>query len=188
MPRRRGALALLNEDGSKSGEIPLGAHPESFQLERAGPRVFINVPDKHEVQVADLKTQKVEARWPVTDTQNYPMALDEADGRLFLGCRSPARLLVLVTHSGNRAAALDIIGYTDDLYYNSNRKLIYVIGGAGAVDVIRQDGPGRYERVARQSTAPGARTGLWVREWNRLFVAAAKRGAAAARILVFATD
>jgi hypothetical protein len=184
-----GALALLNEGGRKTGEIPLGAHPESFQLEREGPRVFINVPDRGEVQVVDLRTLKVETHWPVTEArQNYPMALDEPDGRLFLGCRSPARLLVLDTHSGKRVAGADIAGDTDDLFYDSNRKLIYVIGGAGAVDVIRQNGPDRYERVTRQSTAPGARTGLWVREWNRLFVAAPKHGPSPARILVFATD
>jgi hypothetical protein len=184
-----GALALLNEDGRKTGEITVGAHPESFQLERDGPRVFIDVPDRREVQVANLRTLKVETHWPVTEArQNYPMVLDEPDGRLFLGCRSPARLLVLDTRSGKQVAAVDIDGDTDDLFYNSNRKLIYVIGGAGAVDVIRQNGPDRYERVARQNTAPGARTGLLVPEWNRLFVAAPKRGSSPARILVFATD
>lgn len=184
-----GALALLDERGNKTDEIQLGAHPESFQLEQDGPRVFINVPDKHEVGVANLHTMKVEAHWTLAQArQNYPMALDEPDGRLFLGCRSPARLLVLDTHSGKTVAAVDITGDTDDLFYNPTRKLIYVIGGEGAVDIIRQDGPDRYERVARQNTASGARTGLWVREWNRLFVAAPKRGAAAARIMVFATD
>jgi hypothetical protein len=36
------------------GEIPVDAHPESFQLEKPGTRVLINVPDKMEIQVADL--------------------------------------------------------------------------------------------------------------------------------------
>jgi WD40 repeat protein len=184
-----GALVLLGEDGKKTGEIPLGAHPESFQIESGGQRVFINVPDRREVQVANPSTLKVEAHWPVTDArQNYPMALDEPDGRLFLGCRSPARLLVLDTHSGKNVAAVEITGDTDDLFFDLSRKLIYVIGGAGAVDIIRQEAPDRYERVARQNTAPGARTGLWVREWNRLFVAAPKRGSTEARVLVFATN
>jgi hypothetical protein len=184
-----GALAVLDEKGAKTGEIALGAHPESFQLEANGPRAFVNVPDRREVQVADLSTLQVVAHWPVTQAlENYPMALDEADGRLFLGCRSPARLLVLDTRSGKTVASLDIVGDTDDLFYNSTRKLIYVIGGGGRIDVIRQDGPDKYERVGHQDTASGARTGLWVREWNRLFVAAPKRGTAPARILVFATD
>src|SRR5437764_13099925 len=33
-----GALAVMNEDGTKVAEIKLDAHPESFQLEKSGPR------------------------------------------------------------------------------------------------------------------------------------------------------
>src|SRR5260370_29190050 len=49
-----GALAFLDSNGKKTGEIPLDAHPESFQLETAGVRAFVNVPDKKEIQVVDL--------------------------------------------------------------------------------------------------------------------------------------
>src|SRR5262245_55642646 len=48
-----GALGLLDANGKKMGEIPLDAHPESFQLEKTGTRVFVNVPDRKQIQVAD---------------------------------------------------------------------------------------------------------------------------------------
>jgi DNA-binding beta-propeller fold protein YncE len=89
-----GALGFFDTDGKKSGELALDAHPESFQLETSGARAFVNVPDKKEVQVADLATNKVIGRWPVTSAlRNFPMALDEGNHRLLVGCRTPARLL-----------------------------------------------------------------------------------------------
>src|SRR5262245_12198928 len=48
-PGGDGALAILDLMGKKVGEIAMDAHPESFQLEKAGTRVFVNVPDHQEV-------------------------------------------------------------------------------------------------------------------------------------------
>src|ERR1700691_1909599 len=64
-PGGGGALAILDSTGKKVGEIDMDAHPESFQLEKSGTRVFVNVPDKQEVEVADLVKGSVLARWPV---------------------------------------------------------------------------------------------------------------------------
>ena len=45
-----GALAWLDGvTGRKNGDMALAAHPESFRLESGGHRVFVNVPDAHEV-------------------------------------------------------------------------------------------------------------------------------------------
>src|SRR6266576_1974774 len=102
-PGGGGALAILDSTGKKTGEIPMDAHPESCQLEKTGTRVFVNVPDKQEVEVADLVKGTVLARWPVSCTTNFPMALDEARHRLFVGCRMPARLAVFDTDTGKRS-------------------------------------------------------------------------------------
>jgi DNA-binding beta-propeller fold protein YncE len=181
-----GALAFLDSSVKKTAEIALDAHPESFQLEKTGARVFVNVPDKKEIQVVDLAGRKLVAKWPVTSAlRNYPMALDEAGRRLFIGCRSPARLLAIDTGTGRQTAAGDIVGDTDDLFYDAARKLVYVIGGQGFVDVLRQTSSGAFERAARYATAAGARTGLFVPEWSKLFVAVPHRGAQHAEVLVF---
>jgi hypothetical protein len=62
---------------------------------------------------------------------------------------------------------------------------VYVIGGVGYVDVFETKDETHYQRVAHLPTAPGARTGLFVAEWGKLFVAAPKRGGENAGILVF---
>ncbi len=181
-----GALAFLDPNGRQTGEIPLDAHPESFQLEKSGTRAFVNVPDRKEIEVADLVRKTVLARWPVTAAlQNFPMALDEAHHRLFIGCRAPARMLVLDTAAGKQTASAGIPGDTDDLFYDSAKKRVYVIGGQGFVDVLEQQDADHYRRFARHATAPGARTGLFVPEWGELLVAAPHRGGQRAAILVY---
>ena len=105
-PGGGGALAVLDPMGKKVAEIPTDAHPESFQLEKTGTRVFINVPDHQEVEVADLVKGTVLAHWKVdVCTTNFPMSLDEAHHRLFVGCRIPAQLAVFDTETGKIVAS-----------------------------------------------------------------------------------
>lgn len=181
-----GALGILDLNGRKLAEIVLDAHPESFQLEKGGSRAFVNVPDGKEIQVVDLAKGSTAARWPVTSAlRNYPMALDETHHRLFVGCRAPARLLVLDTGTGKTVASIEIVADTDDVFYDSARARIYVIGGGGSVDVYQQKDADHYEPAGRVNTVAGARTGLFVADWNQLFVAAPSRGDKGAEILVF---
>jgi hypothetical protein len=183
-----GALAFLDSNGKKAGEIALDAHPESFQLEQSGNRVFVNVPDQKEIQVADLAKSTLLAKWPVTSAlKNYPMTLDEAHHRLLIGCRTPARMLAIDTESGKQTASIEIVGDTDDLFYDASRSRVYVIGGQGFVDVFEQRDANHYNRIAHYPTAPGARTGLFVPDWGKLFVAVPHRGEQRAEVLVYDT-
>jgi DNA-binding beta-propeller fold protein YncE len=183
-----GALGFLDSHGKKTGEIALDAHPESFQLEKTGTRVLVNVPDRKEIQVADLAKNTLLDKWPVTSAlKNYPMALDEAHHRLLIGCRAPARMLVIDTETGKQTASVEIVGDTDDLFYDAAKRRVYVIGGQGFVDVFEQKDADHYERIGHIATAAGARTGLFVPEWGKLFVAVPHRGEQRAEILVYET-
>lgn len=163
--------------------INMGGHPESFQLAATGKRLFANVPDTGQVVVAD-RTQ-VTGRWPMTACHaHYPMALDEPTGRLFVGCRHRAMVAALDTTTGKTVALTETVGDTDDLFYDRVRHLLYVIGGEGFVDVIRRDGDDLH-RIDRIEIRAGARTGLWVAEQNRLYVAVPAREGQPAEIRVF---
>src|SRR3954466_9875824 len=100
-----GALASISPaDGKVLGEARLAGHPESFQLERSGSRVFVNVPDANQIAVVDRTGMKVVATWAVAGAKaNFPMALDEANHRMFIGCRRPAKVLVFDTTTGKQA-------------------------------------------------------------------------------------
>jgi DNA-binding beta-propeller fold protein YncE len=179
-----GALAILETAGKKVAEIPTDAHPESFQLEQTGTRVFINVPDKKEIQVADLASGKTIAHWPLaTCTDNFPMALDEAHHRLMVACRGPSNLLVLDTETGKPVASLPLDSglFSDDLFYDQSKSRVYVVGrttgrdpralAPGLVEIFQQKDPDHYEKVGTQPTGWGAQTGFFVPAWGKLFVA-----------------
>ena len=182
-----GALAAINPaDAQGLGEAKLPGHPESFQLERSGSRVFVNVPTADQIAVVDRTSMKVVATWRVTTARsNFPMALDEANHRLFIGCRRPARALVFDTSSGKDIASFDIVGDTDDMFYDPQRKRLYVSGGEGFIDVVQDQGANQFSRIAHVPTAAGARTSLYVADQSRLYLAVPHRGNQKAEIRVF---
>jgi YVTN family beta-propeller protein len=184
-----GALAVLGLDGKRLGDIPVGGHPESFQLETSGHRIFVNVPSASKIAVIDRSTSAVVATWPVTTARaNYPMALDEAHHRLFVGCRSPAAMLVYDTTSGRLVTSVSIVGDTDDLFYDPTKQRIYVAGGDGAITVIAQQDADHYQVADKVPTAAGARTALFVPAMRRLFLAVPHRGAQPAEVRVYTVD
>ena len=182
-----GALALIDaREGKLVARIALPGHPESFQLEHGGARVFVNVPSARKVVVVDRVRRQVVASWHVTDAQaNFPMALDEGSRRLFVGARSPAVMLVFDIDTGKVVARVPIGGDTDDIGFDAGRKRLYVVCGEGRIDVVRQDSPDRYTMEESIPTAPRARTGLWVPEEDTLYVAAPATFTTPARILAF---
>jgi DNA-binding beta-propeller fold protein YncE len=182
-----GAIAAVSEDGARAGEVRLAAHPESFQLESKGPRIYVNVPGARHIAVIDRRRMTLEATWPVTTaSSNYPMALDEDGHRLFVGCRRPAKVLVYDTTTGKETGAFDIVGDTDDMFYDGQRKRLYVSGGDGFIDVLDGRQPGALSRVAHIATAAGARTGLFVPAENHFYLAVPRRGGQVAEIRVYA--
>jgi DNA-binding beta-propeller fold protein YncE len=179
-----GGIAVVNAaDGKQLGAINLAAHPEAFALEKQGRRIFANVPNAHQIAVIDRDKRRVIATWKTGSASgNFPIALDDANHRLFVACRQPAKLLVLNTDSGNVVAALDISSDSDDLFYDNKRRCIYAICGQGFIDVIAQTDADHYQPIEKIPTASGSRTGLFVSELGTLFVAVPHRGTQAAEI------
>jgi DNA-binding beta-propeller fold protein YncE len=182
-----GALAVIDpEKISKVADIKLDGHPESFQLSANGPRIFVNVPSAKQIEVVDRERRTVLAKWPVKEAgANFPMALDEPNHRLFVGCRTPAKLLAFDTESGKPVALMDIVGDTDDVFYDSARKCLYASGGEGAISVIDQTGVDRYRETGKVKTAAGARTAYFTGGSGMLYLAVPHRGSQQAEIRVF---
>jgi DNA-binding beta-propeller fold protein YncE len=179
-----GGIAIISAwDGKQAGSIKLSAHPEAFELEENGKRIFVNVPNSRHVAVIDRDKGEVVATWK-TDLAlgNFPMALDETNHRLFVGCRLPSKLIVFNTDSGDIVAKIDISGDPDEIFYDGKRHHIYAICGAGKIDIIEQTDPNTYKTLTKVDTADGARTGLFVPERDTLFVAVPHRGSQSAEI------
>jgi len=182
------ALATIDAATLKLGaQTKLAGHPESFQVEGGTSRIFVNVPSARHIAIVDRNKWSLFATWSVADKKaNFPMALDEPDHRLFIATRQPAALLVHDTGTGKRVADLSICGDADDLFFDAERKRIYVICGQGVIQVVQQRDPDRYQSVAQVPSAPGARTGLFVAARKTLYVAIPARGPSPAEIRVYA--
>jgi DNA-binding beta-propeller fold protein YncE len=180
-----GALAVIDpEKRVKVRDIPLKAHPESFQLDAKSSQVFINVPDARAIAVVDLTTDQQKANWTMTGAgANFPMAIDEASSQVVVVFRNPAKLRAYSMDTGKVANELNICGDSDDIFVDAKRKRLYVSCGAGFIDVI--DAAGAYKRLARIPTVAGARTSLFVPEFDRLFLAVRATAGEAAAIWVY---
>ena len=184
-----GGLAVLSEDGTKVADINLDSHPESFQLEKNGPGLFVNLPQARRVVSVNRATRLVMANW-TTDgaSSNFPMAIDEKDRRLFIVCRVPARLLVMDTDTGKIVEELPANGDSDDVFYDRLRKRIYATGGEGGISIYQQDDANHYRQIANVSTVKGARTSFLSPDSSELFVAARAQGSEPAAIRVYSTQ
>lgn len=166
-----GGLAIVDPvRGSVGEKLPLAAHPEGFQLTADG-HAYVNVPDVHDVEVADLKAGKVVATWTLQGVSgNFPMTLGEA-GIVAVVFRQPPRLVRIDSSTGKERSRSVACGDADDVFFDARRQRYYVSCGAGGVSVFQVNLTG-VEALPSVTTSGGARTSLFVAELDRLFVAA----------------
>ena len=187
-----GAIGVFDAKTNKKieGDFEVGAHPESFQLEEKGPKIFVNLASVSQIAVIDRNTRKIE-KWKLQSAgTNFPMALDEPNRRMFVAARKPARLLVLDMDTGKEIASLPGAIDTDDMSFDPDRKRIYVTSGEGFIFVYQQIDPDRYQRIAKIPTAIGARTSAYtgqVGKHNSFYLAVPARANRGAELWVYET-
>jgi hypothetical protein len=179
-----GALAVIDgANTNKIGEVRLPAHPEGFQLEPGAGRAYVNLPNARGVAVADLPSGKITAIWPVGGASaNFPMALNSDANQVLAIFRNPPKLGVFDKRDGSIVRMVDTCGDADDVFVDAKRHRVYVSCGAGVIDIFDARS---YERVSRIPTVSGARTSLFVPEFDRLFLAVRASGGNPAAIWVF---
>lgn len=167
----KGGLAVI-DPARRSGiaEIPLKAHPEGFQIDEPGTRVFVNVPEAREIEVVDLAAGTHRSVPTAGMKANFPMAIDADTQRVLVVFRSPPGLVAFSTQDERAVAKIETCSDADDVFVDAKRHRVYVSCGEGVVDVFEQD-QASYRRLARVATVAGARTSLFVPELDRLFVA-----------------
>jgi hypothetical protein len=182
-----GALAFINaKNWQKTGNIKLEGHPESFQLAGQSGRIYINVPTRSEVSIIDRDQKRVTGSIPMTNYKaNFPMALDESNERLFIGCRTPPRLVAFDAKIGNPIGELEISADTDDLFYDAKRHRIYISCGEGTIDIVNASVGQRLERIQRITTRQGARTSIYSPDLDTLFLAVPNHAGHPAEIQIY---
>jgi DNA-binding beta-propeller fold protein YncE len=153
---RRGAIAMVDPATmERVREFGVGSHPESFQLEEKGQRMFVSLPDQQAIGIIDRGAGTV-SKLPLTDIRNnHALALDEADHRLFTAALQPGRFAAIDTDSQKVVASLPCVVGVDDLWFDASRRRIYA-SGAGSIDVFQQIDPDHYTLRARIAAGTGA--------------------------------
>ncbi len=188
---KTGAIAMIDAVTNQrlAQDYKLGGEPESFQLEQSGPRIYVNVPDLKQIVVIDRSTGKT-THWPLNGMEgNFPMALDEADHRLFIGVHVPPRDAGVDTVAGRVVAQLPSPQDSDDLYCDAARKRIYVPGGEGYIQVLQMIDPDHYKALDKIPTAIGAKPagyyGKQGKGFDRFYLAVPARGSETAEVRIY---
>ena len=156
-----GMLMTLKPDvdpktGSIDPPIELGGKPEFLASDGAG-KVYINLEDKDQVAVVDIKGRKVLAHWPVSPGgAPVGLSIDPTKRRLFIGCRNPQKLIVMSTDDGKVIADLPIGAGVDATRFDGGQA--FASCRDGKLNVAAENMSGKFEIVQTVTTAVGAKT------------------------------
>ena len=169
------ATAIDAATNKVAGTVDLGGGPEFAAADGRG-YVFNNLEDESLVLKINSRELKVEQRWPTAPcSAPSSMAMDRANRRLFLGCRSKV-MAVVDADSGKVITTLPIGDHVDATAFDEQTKLIFNSNGEGTITVIHQDSPDKYSVVQTVKTAPRAKTMALDPKTHQLFLSTAENG------------
>jgi YVTN family beta-propeller protein len=169
------ATAIDAASGQVAGTVELGGGPEFAVADGKG-SVYNNLEDENQVLKINSRDLKVEQRWPTAPCESpSSMAMDRANRRLFIGCRSKV-MAVVDADTGKVITTLPIGEHVDATAFDQETKLVFNSNGEGTVTVIRQDSPDKYSVVETVKTAPRAKTMALDPKTHRLFLSTVESG------------
>jgi YVTN family beta-propeller protein len=169
------ATAIDAATGKVAGTVDLGGGPEFAAANGTG-SVFDNLEDESQVVKINSRELKVEQRWPTAPCSSpSSMAMDRANRRLFVGCRSKV-MAVLDADSGKVIATIPIGDHVDATAFDPETRLIFNSNGEGTISVIHQDSPDKYSSVETVKTLPRAKTMALDPKTHRLFLSTVENG------------
>jgi YVTN family beta-propeller protein len=169
------ATAIDAASGKVAGTVDLGGGPEFAAADGKG-YVFNNLEDESLLLKINSRELKVEQRWPTAPCASpSSMAIDRANRRLFLGCRSKV-MAVVDADSGKVITTLPIGDHVDATAFDTETKLIFNSNGEGTITVIHEDSPDKYSVVETVKTLPRAKTMALDPKTHRLFLSTAENG------------
>ncbi len=119
------------EKSPKGVEMP--GPVKGLVLSPDGSKAYVNVPSKGQVIVVDTTKWEIAATWTLKDAMgNTPIAINDEGTLLFVGCRNPAKLLVLDTADGAEKQRFDLPNEdATECWWDGRGKRVYVTSGMG---------------------------------------------------------
>lgn len=182
-----GGMAMIDPLAHKqTGNVPLPAHPESFQLDKKNNKLYVNLPDDHSIAVIDLKSFTIIDTWRINHySANFPMTLDTANDLVFVGYRHPALLVSYDSKSGKQVSTNELVGDVDDIFYYADKQLIMASGGDGYINIFKREADNTFKLVSNIHTRKGARTSLLIPSLGYYLLAERAEGGENAAVVVY---
>ncbi len=136
-------------------------------------KLYVNGAEKKELVRIDIKTNTVDARWPIPGcTSPHGLALDKAAHRAFVSCVNQV-MTVVNTDTGAVVATLPIGQGTDGAAFDPQRKLAFSSNGDGTLSIIREVDPLTFVSLGAIKTQATGKTMSIDPATGRLYIAAA---------------
>jgi DNA-binding beta-propeller fold protein YncE len=168
-----GSLTLIDPDKRAAiGEIVIGGGLELAAGDGEG-RLFVNVEDRNQLAVVDLKARKVTARIALTGCEGPTgVAWLPVSRRVLSSC---ANGVVAVTDpdAGKAQATLPIGQGPDSVLYDAQRKIAFIPAGRSNELDLFADEAGGVRPLGKVASQAGARTGAVDDKTGRIYLPAA---------------
>jgi YVTN family beta-propeller protein len=149
--------------------VELGGGPE-FSVADGEGNIFINLKAQDHLIQFDSRSLTVVNRWPTSPCSTpASLAVDVANHRLFLGCRSKV-MAVMDSSNGRVVASYPIGDHVDATAYDPGSKFVINSTGEGNIAIFHQDSPDEYSIVETIATSPGAKTFGLDHHTHRIFL------------------
>ncbi|MDI3321105.1 YncE family protein [Pinibacter soli] len=152
-------LSVIDPQSNKVvATIALDGKPETAVSDGEG-KVFVNIEDKSEIAVINIKTMSVEAKWSIAPGEAPTgLAFDKTSKRLFAGCDNKL-LIVTDATNGKTIAKVPIGEGCDGVAFDNESKTIFASNGEdGTMTVIKEKSANSFEVINTVATKKGART------------------------------
>jgi len=154
--------------------IALAGKPEAAVSDGKG-KVFVNIEDKSEVCMINVKTWKVEQTWSISPGEEPSgLALDIENHRLFSA--TDKLMVVLDAETGKVITTLPTGGRVDGAGFDPGLKRAYSSCGEGVLTVVQEENPDSFKVLTNVPTQAGARTISVSAKTHRIYLPTAEFG------------
>ncbi len=182
----KSATVFEPESGKVIATIDLGGKPESAATDGQAGRIYVNIEDKSEVVVIDIKAHAVVNHWPIAPGETASgMAIDLDHHRLFLGCDNK-KMVMMDSTTGKVVATVPIGAGVDANAFDPGTQLAFSSNGEdGTTTIAKEVVPDKLTVVQTLKTVVGARTMALDPQTHNIYLPAPTP---AFRVLVYGMD
>ncbi len=137
--------------------------------------IYVNIEDTAEVVAFEPKSLEVKKRFPIGVAKTPTgLAYDAKTNRLFIGCRTEPKMVVMDASSGKVITSFPIGRGVDYAGFDPQAKLIFFSCSDGTLSIFHEKSADVYEDAGAVKTQPSARTMAFDTKTKKIFLPAAE--------------